>query len=75
MHASTAVEHAQMERLVRRQLIPYCYRAIALKPSTAVKSQLESFKQVGRTDSQSTSQFLPRGLTERSSLQLRLAQN
>lgn len=45
---STAVEHAQMERLVRRQLIPYCYRAIALKPSTAVKSQLESFKQVGR---------------------------
>lgn len=35
-----------MERAVRQQLIPYCYRAMALKPTANAKAQLEAFKQV-----------------------------
>ena len=34
-------DHAVMERAVRNELIPYCYRSIALKPSAATKRQLE----------------------------------
>lgn len=35
-----------MERAVRQQLIPYCYRSMALKPTANAKAQLEAFKQV-----------------------------
>lgn len=43
---SNSAEHATMERAVRQQLIPYCYRAMALKPTANAKAQLEAFKQV-----------------------------
>jgi hypothetical protein len=38
-------DHAEMEKLVRRTVIPHCYRTVALKPSAATKQQMEMFKQ------------------------------